>query len=99
LPVFPTGLALFVFLLFPSGRLPSRRWRPVAAAAIAVGAVLLVLTLLDPAPIDVATGFPQAENVTGVAAFGTQLNELSGFVYIVGIGLIAAVIGRLVVRG
>jgi len=48
IPVFPTGLALFAFLLFPSGHLPSRRWRPVAVAAIAVGLVLLVLTVLDP---------------------------------------------------
>src|SRR5664279_4796922 len=28
--VFPAGLSLFAFLLFPSGRLPSSRWRPVA---------------------------------------------------------------------
>jgi hypothetical protein len=26
----------FMFLLFPTGRLPSRRWRPVAAAGLAL---------------------------------------------------------------
>src|SRR5579863_6721854 len=26
--VYPAGLSLIVFLVFPSGRLPSRRWRP-----------------------------------------------------------------------
>jgi hypothetical protein len=99
LPVFPTGLALFAFLLFPSGRLPSRRWRPVVALAIAVGGALLVLTLLDPAPIGVATGFPGATNVTGVAALGTRLSGISGYMYILGIGLLALAIGGLVVRG
>jgi len=98
-PVFPTGLALFAFLLFPSGRLPSRRWRPVAAAAITLCVVQLVLTLLDPAPIEVATSFPEVANVTGVAALGTRLNWSYGFLYPVGIGLIASVIGGLVVRG
>ena len=34
--VFPAGLSLFAFLLFPGGRLPSRRWRPVAWLAVAV---------------------------------------------------------------
>ena len=99
LPVFPTGLALFVFLLFPSGRLPSRRWRPIAVAAIALGVVLLVLTLLDPAPIDVATGFPKAVNITGISALNTGLDGFSGFAYLLGIGLIASAIGGLVVRG
>jgi hypothetical protein len=98
LPVFPTGLALFAFLLFPSGRLPSRRWRPLAAAAIALSAVLLVLTLLDPSPIDVAISFPKAANVTGIA-LGARLSRLSGFAYLIGIGMIATAIGGLVVRG
>jgi hypothetical protein len=31
--VWPAGLALFAFLLFPGGQLPSKRWRPVVAAA------------------------------------------------------------------
>ena len=99
LPIFPTGLALFAFLLFPSGRLPSRRWRPVATAAITLCVVLLVMTLLDPVPIEVATDFPNAANVTGVAAAGTQLNGLYGLVYLLGLGLIASAIGGLVVRG
>ena len=99
IPVFPTGLALFAFLLFPSGRLPSRRWRPVAIAAIALGVVLFVLALLDPATIQVATDFRPVANATGVAALGSAVDGISGFAYLLGIGLIAAVIGGLVRRG
>src|SRR5690349_2748620 len=98
LPVFPTGLALFAFLLFPSGRLPSPRWRPVAVTAIALGVVLFVLTLLDPARIRVASGFPKAANVTGVAALG-GVDGIVGWVWLLGVGLLAAVIGGLVLRG
>jgi N-terminal 7TM region of histidine kinase len=38
------GLFVFVFLLFPTGRLPSDRWRWLARAAV-TGAVLLVLAV------------------------------------------------------
>jgi hypothetical protein len=37
----------FVFLLFPSGRLPSRRWRLLAWAILAAGAVMLPLGFLS----------------------------------------------------
>jgi hypothetical protein len=42
LPIY-SGLQVFYLLLFPTGRLPSRRWRPVAwltVAYISVGAIL-----------------------------------------------------------
>jgi hypothetical protein len=46
------GLLIFLLLLFPNGRLPSRRWRPVAwlgGVVIAVGATTEALV---PGPID-----------------------------------------------
>jgi len=46
------GLIATVILVFPSGRLPSRRWRPVGAA-IALGTLAQVLELaLRPGPLD-----------------------------------------------
>jgi hypothetical protein len=39
-------LAPLLMLLFPTGRLPSRRWRPLAWTSTAAGAVLLFLVLL-----------------------------------------------------
>jgi hypothetical protein len=38
--------APFLLLLFPTGRLPSRRWRPLAWIASVSGAMLLLLSLL-----------------------------------------------------
>jgi hypothetical protein len=58
-------LAPFLFLLFPTGRLPSRRWRPVAWAAAMAGVVLLGLTLFYPSP-DQAGGMIAAAAVAAV---------------------------------
>ncbi len=48
----PLALALapFLLLLFPTGRLPSRRWRPLAWIAGISGAVLFVLNLFFARP-------------------------------------------------
>ena len=40
-----------VLLVFPDGRLPSRRWRIVAAVLVGSGAMLAVLTMLGPGPV------------------------------------------------
>jgi MFS family permease len=39
------ALGPFLFLLFPNGRLPSRRWRPLAWGIVAVGAVMVTLAV------------------------------------------------------
>jgi hypothetical protein len=61
----PGGLALVLFfpLLFPSGRLLSARWRPVAATAIAGAAFLTVGIAFSPGRFD---DLPQVENPYGV---------------------------------
>ncbi len=42
LPVVVIGMGAFLLLVFPTGRLPSRRWRPVARlAAVSLGAIAL----------------------------------------------------------
>ncbi len=45
-------MATFAVLLFPTGRLPSRRWRPVAWFAAITIAVAAVATALLPGPVD-----------------------------------------------
>ena len=97
LPVFPTGLALFAFLLYPSGRLPSPRWRRVAQAAVALGVLLFVATLLDPARIGTGSGLRPVANATGVRAF-RWLDATSNVLYLLGLGLIAVTIAGLALR-
>jgi class 3 adenylate cyclase len=45
------ALLPFVFLLFPNGRLPSSRWRPVAWTAGLAGMAYAVLVAVKPGPI------------------------------------------------
>ena len=47
---FTSAISLFpfLFLLFPNGRLPSRRWRPLAWAIVAAGGLMLVAAALVP---------------------------------------------------
>jgi hypothetical protein len=46
------GMLVFVFLLFPTGRLPSARWRWVARAAVTVALFLMVAVLFYDDPQD-----------------------------------------------
>jgi hypothetical protein len=55
----------FVFLLFPDGRLPSRRWRPVAWAAGLLGGLVVLLTPFRAGPLEY---FPKIQNPSGVPA-------------------------------
>jgi two-component system NarL family sensor kinase len=52
------GLAPLLFLLFPDGSLPSRRWRPVVWVVAGVIVVLVVSQLLAPGPIGNEPGYP-----------------------------------------
>ena len=59
------GFVVFVVLLFPTGSLPSRRWRPVAwAGAAGIGAWVLGNAF---APVLVTSGPPEVRNPMGVA--------------------------------
>jgi hypothetical protein len=52
----------FLLLLFPTGRLPSRRWRPVAWATLTAGAVLLISAPFAPGQ----SGIGPFENPLGI---------------------------------
>jgi signal transduction histidine kinase len=73
--LFGAGLVVFVLLLFPTGSLPSRRWRPVAWTA-AVGLVAWVLGNAL-APLGIASGSPSPIGVAGSA--GHVFTVLGGF--------------------
>jgi hypothetical protein len=57
-----------LLLLFPDGRLPSRRWWPAAALVGTALAAMLVGYMLDPGAMD---DYPRADNPLGVP--GTQV--------------------------
>jgi signal transduction histidine kinase len=70
------GFVVFVLLLFPTGSLPSRRWRPVAwAAAAAIAAWVLGNAF---APTLISSGPPPVRNPVGVAGPAGYLFDVLG---------------------
>ncbi len=61
-PMLALGLLPLFLLLFPTGRLPSRRWRPVAIFAVLLYIALPVGYALLPGPLST---FPSVENPLG----------------------------------
>jgi N-terminal 7TM region of histidine kinase len=94
LAVVPVGVTLLM-LLFPTGQLPSRRWRLVVWATVGATAVAVVATALTPGPVEY---FPGHQNPLGLAGAGPLLEVVAqvGFVVIVA-GVFAAA-GSLIVR-
>jgi hypothetical protein len=78
------GLCVFVILLFPTGKLPSRRWRPVAWAAGAGVAGWVLGCAFAPTIITIS---PTMRNPVGATGPAGHIFKLMAFG---GIGLIAA---------
>ena len=68
------GLLIYLLLLFPNGRLPSRRWRPVAWLGVVVIAVGATTEALVPGPID---GLEPLRNPFGIEGAGGTLAVLA----------------------
>ena len=83
------GLCVFVVLLFPTGQLPSRRWRPVAWAAGAGLAGWILGCAFAPTIITVSPTMRNPVGVTGSAGDIFKLMALGGGVLIAAAGLAA----------
>ena len=68
-------VALFLPLLFPDGRLPSARWRPVAYVAGALVGVAVIVTMLAPATYAEA-GYPSIRNPLGLDQYAAIFDIL-----------------------
>ena len=79
------GLTTSVLLLFPHGRLPSTRWRPVAWLSASGIALLAVGLALKPGPLE-AGDLAFVHNPLGIEGAGGLLGGLD----VVGLGLVVA---------
>jgi hypothetical protein len=87
------ALAL-VFLVFPTGHLPSRRWRPVAWALLVIGCLLFVVLVLTPGPL--LNGVPASQNPLGISVLRAM--NLIDPLYMVLLGLVLLGLVSLLVR-
>ena len=83
------GLCVFVVLLFPTGQLPSRRWRPVAWAAGAGLAGWVLGNAFAPTIITDSPSTPNPVGVTGLAGDIFNVMVFGGTVLIAATGLAA----------
>ena len=90
--VWPVGAAAFLLMLLPDGRLPSRRWLPLAVANGTLSALVVVcLGLLAPSAMTVtATTSPVVQNPTGLAAFGWSQGPAGPALYFVAVAIAVA---------
>ena len=95
---FPVPLAL-VLLLFPDGRLPSRRWRPVAALALAVVLAQVALLALRTGPLpDETHGYALPWRGVLPAGSAEAVGSALDLLTLAGLALLAAAAGSLVLR-
>ncbi|HUL84887.1 MAG TPA: histidine kinase [Actinomycetota bacterium] len=98
----PVVMAIgFMLLLFPTGALPSPRWRPVAVIAVAATAITIAAFMLTPrevalpAPGGVSVTYP---NPLGLSSLRNSFLGTLGGLGVVSLALLAAGAAALVVR-
>jgi hypothetical protein len=93
----PVGImGTFLLLLFPTGRLPSRRWRSVAYAAAFAIVGCTTVSLLQPGPMT-GGGYATTTNPFGVDSLASTLKAAQSIVLLLALTM-AASAASLVVR-
>ena len=93
-PVFIAPCLLF--LLFPDGRPPSPRWRPVVWAVVVVTAVAIIVTAFEPGRLD---AHPYVANPLGLEGpFGEMIRLAKDVTDVVAIPVLLVCLASVVVR-
>jgi hypothetical protein len=93
----PVGImGTFLLLLFPTGRLPSRRWRSVAYVAAFAIVGCTVVSLLQPGAMT-SGGYPTTSNPFGIESLSSILKAAQSIVLLLALTM-AASAASLVVR-
>jgi hypothetical protein len=72
------GFFVFFLLLFPTGRLPSRRWRPLAWLTVAVVLVGVISSAFSSGPID---GLGPIRNPLGIEGFRNLYEVIRSLIF------------------
>jgi hypothetical protein len=85
-PVF--HLLALLLLLFPDGRLPSRRWRPFVWLVVITALAAVFARAFSPGPLE---GFPGTPNPLGIEALGGLLSVIARVWEVLGLILVVIV--------
>ena len=83
-----------LFLLFPDGRPPSPRWRPVAKASVAVTGLTALFAAVDP---EADFGIP-GTNPLGIDVLGSSAEGIVGFGFLLLVALAVLSVASLFIR-
>ena len=84
----PVGLlGIYLILLFPDGKLPSRRWRPLAWFSGAVMVLASVVLTLSPGPLE---GHPGVRNPFGLEGHPMVAQALTGVIALLPVCILAS---------
>lgn len=95
--IFPTGTFLFALLLFPNGHLLSRRWRPLAWAAVALAAFSIFLYVVDPNESRLVSSAPEPANPLAIKGLPLSAENAS-WLWPLGMLLLVTATVSLVIR-
>src|SRR6202171_6070083 len=92
------GIVVLIMLFFPDGRLPSPRWRWLVWALVAMTALINVVAIIDPLPIQ-SPGVPPVHNPTGLRMFkGLEAGPIGWVTFLGVIPLVLLGVASLVLR-
>jgi hypothetical protein len=90
------ALMFFALLLFPTGRLPSPRWRPLAWAAAGAFILLSVLVVIEPGPLPNPS--VPGTNPTGIEPAAGIIESALNILIFVSSGILLAIGASVIVR-